>query len=355
MARRCSIQARVEDLEENGLLHLAHLGPVLGVEGGRGAACRTSSGGMASIRRRSISTPSVAGGPGGQLSGERRGRGRGRRGPSLPLAGGPNAGEAAASRRGCQLLGELAPLVVLAGEVEQRGPRSRAGASGGAPRDRGRCGSVREAQSASPSRSYRGAADGVALGEVAGQRDPHGQLGLLLRVEAGGPRPGSDGRSRRGRGRPSPRGRWRCRTCGAPSPPANGGPSRAEGTPAPARGRSSRARRWPARTGIPPGRRGRTRNSSPSTDANFLRSRSLRFSSNRLLTQSGQRLPGPFRGIGVGGEVLVEGLADRLVELALGLVLGDLGGVLEGGPRKSRPANSTPSRWPTHSAKLAAP
>ena len=44
-----------------------------------------------------------------------------------------------------------------------------------------------------------------------------------------------------------------------------------------------------------------------------------------------QGLPGPFRGIGVGGEVLVHRLANRLAELALGLGLGDLLGVLEAG------------------------
>ena len=50
-----------------------------------------------------------------------------------------------------------------------------------------------------------------------------------------------------------------------------------------------------------------------------------------LVDPADQGLPGPFRGVGVGGEVLVEGLADRVVEVALGLVAGGCLGVLERG------------------------
>ena len=60
-----------------------------------------------------------------------------------------------------------------------------------------------------------------------------------------------------------------------------------------------------------------------------------------------QGLPGPLRRVGVGGEVLLDGLADRLVELALGLGAGRsrAASSKRRALEVARRSSSTPSRW----------
>ena len=161
--------------------------------------------------------------------------------------------------------------------------------------------------------------------------DPDGELGLLLRRRACGPRPGA-ARTISALVEAGPRlpGRRRGRTCGGPSRRASGGPSRPRGTRAPASGRPSRSTRsaFSARNSSRSSRP--NSNSSRSYWANFRRSFSLRFSRSGCWPSS----PGDCQvhSDGSASEGRFSSIASRIGvgELALGLVLGALLGVLEG-------------------------
>ena len=152
------------------------------------------------------------------------------------------------------------------------------------------------------------------LGQEAGDPDPDGELGLLAGVERarlGLERPDDLGLAAASPTRP---GRGPGRTCGGPSRPASGGPSRPRGTRGPGSGRPPGSSRSPSRS----------RNSSRSSRSNSNSSRSYRGELAEVLVLEvqavagvgpvGQRLPVPFRGLGVGREVLLHRLADRVAE-----------------------------------------
>ena len=172
-------------------------------------------------------------------------------------------------------------------------------------------------------------APGSARGGTGSSRRGRGTRPPSGRRAARRPRPGSARRPRPASGRPSRPGRRRRRTCGAASRPASAGPSLPGGTRGPGRGRRPGRRRRPSRT----------RNSSRSLRSNskfvavvpgeLAEVLFLEVQAVPGVGPVGQRLPGPFRRVGVGRQVLLDGLADHVGDLALGLVLGLFLGLLE--------------------------
>ena len=103
--------ARVEDLEQDGLLHLAHLGPLLGVEGVEQRAADLGRGHRLELVGADLQLQGLVG-PGGQIG---QGRGIGWRSVLV----GAGAGEPGGRELGLELLGQPGSLVVLVSQADQ--------------------------------------------------------------------------------------------------------------------------------------------------------------------------------------------------------------------------------------------
>ena len=342
--------ARVEDLEHDHLLHLPHLGPVLRVQGVDQQA-RTSSWPIVASSSAVAVTPSASCDQAARSSRAwESGPARACRGPCCRV------GEIEPA---IELVGERGPLVVVVGLLDQErldlGPEHGPELFGVDDRVKP---VRRPGRQALAIIAWRQVVLGRTLRQEPRQGDPDGELRLLDGVVLAGRWPGAGGRSRPDRAPSRSRDRSPARTCGGPAGQRSTSPV----------GLEEFAGR--CQVDVLDGGRGLLVQEIlqvVAAELEFLAVLAGELPEVLLLeVQIEPRVgpvlegqPGPLGGLGVGGEVLLDGLADGLAKLAFGLRVDDVGGVLERGAlqvargqrRCSGAARPTRRNWPCRSRR----